>query len=54
MNLARMRKAVMAIVGAGVAVLAVWGLEVPDELSTAVVTLVTAVLVYLVPNAAKA
>lgn len=44
------RKAVVAVVGAVVAVLATQGIDVDPGVSTAVVTLVSALLVYLVPN----
>lgn len=43
-------KAIVAVVGAGVAIAAVAGFDVDDETATAVVTLLTAVAVYLVPN----
>lgn len=44
------RKAVVAVVGAAVAVLAVVGVDVSEALSTSVVGVVTGLLVYLVPN----
>lgn len=45
------RKAVVAVVGAVVAILAVQGIDVDPTLSTAVVTLITAFLVERIPNA---
>lgn len=49
----RYRKALVSVVGAGVAILAAYGIPVEPELSTAIVTLVTALLVYIVPNATQ-
>lgn len=49
-GLAGYRKAVLAVVGAVVAVLATQGIDVDEGTSTAIVTLVTALLVYFVPN----
>lgn len=43
-------KAIVAVVGAVVAVLAAAGIDVDPEVSAAVVSLLTAVAVYLVPN----
>jgi hypothetical protein len=50
MNLAAARKAVVAVVGAVVAVLAVFAVDVPEDVSASVIAVVTAALVYLVPN----
>lgn len=44
------RKAATATVGAVVAILAAAGIDVDPEVSAAVVTLLTALAVYLVPN----
>lgn len=44
------RKAVVAVVGAIVAILAVAGIDVDPEVSAAVVSLATALLVYVTPN----
>ena len=44
------RKAVVAVVGAVVAILATQGIDVDEGTTTAVVTLVTSLLVFLVPN----
>lgn len=48
----RYRKAVVAVVGAVVAILATQGIDVDPTVSTAVITLVTAFLVGRVPNEA--
>lgn len=45
------RKAIAAVVTAAVAVLAVFGVDVEPAVSAAAVSLLTAVAVYLVPNA---
>jgi hypothetical protein len=44
------RKAVVAVVGAVVAILAAAGIVVDDGVAQAVVAVATAALVYLVPN----
>lgn len=44
-------KAITAVIGAIVAILAAAGIDVDPAISTAVVTLITALAVYLVPNA---
>lgn len=49
-NVNRYRKALVAVVGAAVAVLHAAGVEVADDLPAAVIAIGTAVLVYLVPN----
>ena len=46
----RYKKAIVAVVGAVVAILAVAGINVEPEVSTAVITLITSLLVYAVPN----
>ena len=48
--MAAYNKAVVAVVGAVVAVLAVAGIDVDESLAAAVVSVVTALLVYVVPN----
>ena len=48
--MAQYRKAVVAVVGAIVAILATQGIDVDPTVSTAVVTLVTAFLVERIPN----
>lgn len=45
------RKSIVAIIGAVVTILAVWGVEVDPQLVAAITTLVTAGLVWLIPNA---
>ena len=44
------RKAIVAVVGAVVAVLAIAGFDIDPEISTAVIALATAALVARVPN----
>ena len=44
------QKAIVAVVGAAVAILAVAEVHVDETTATAVVTLLTAVAVYFVPN----
>ena len=44
------RKAIVAVVGAIVAVLHASGVEVAEDVSESVIALATAVLVYVVPN----
>jgi hypothetical protein len=44
------QKAIVAVVGAVVTVLAVAGIEADDGIVAAVSTLLTAVAVYLIPN----
>ena len=44
------RKAITAIVGAVVAILAAAGYDADDDTVTAVITLLTAVAVYVIPN----
>ena len=46
----KVRKAIVAVVGAVVAVLAAAGVDVDPEVSAAVVSLATALAVYLIPN----
>lgn len=43
-------KAIVAVIGAIVTVLAAQGINVDPEITTSVTTLVTALVVYLVPN----
>ena len=50
MALAPYRKAIVAVVGAFVAILATQGIDVDPEVSTSVITVATAVLVYFVRN----
>lgn len=47
----RINKAIAAIVGAAVATLAVFNIDVDEQTATAVVTLLTALAVYVIPNA---
>lgn len=44
------RKAIVAVVGAVVAVLGAAGVEVAEDISQSVIALATALLVYIVPN----
>lgn len=44
------RKSAVAIIGAIITILAVWGVEVDPQLVAAITTLVTAGLVWLIPN----
>ena len=44
------RKTVTAVLGAIVTILALYGVNIDPELTAAFTTLITAVLVYLVPN----
>lgn len=46
------QKAITALVGAGVAILAVAEIDVDETTATAVITLLTAVAVYFIPNRA--
>ena len=48
--LAQYRKSAVAIIGAVVSILAISGVNTDPELVAAITTLVTAGLVYLVPN----
>ena len=48
--LARYRKATTALIGAVVSILAVNGIDLDPELVAAVTTIITASLVYLIPN----
>ena len=44
------RKAIVAVVGAVVAILHAAGVEVAEDVSQSIIALATALLVYLVPN----
>lgn len=44
------RKAIIAVVGAVVAILHASGVEVAEDVSESIIALVTALLVYIVPN----
>lgn len=46
----RYRKAIVATVGAGVAILNAAGVPVAESVSESVIALATALLVYLLPN----
>lgn len=48
--MSKYRKAVVAVVGAIVAILSAAGVEVAEDVSESVIALVTALLVYVVPN----
>lgn len=48
--MSKYRKAVVAVVGAAVAIAAVFGVNVPEDVAATVVSVVTAILVYAVPN----
>lgn len=48
--LARYRKATTALIGAVVSILAVNGIDLDPELVAAITTLITAALVFAVPN----
>lgn len=48
--MSRIRKAAVAAVGAVVTILAAFDVPVAEDVSEAVIALVTAALVYLVPN----
>lgn len=48
--MSKYRKAVVAVVGAAVAILSAAGVEVAEDISQSVIALATALLVYLVPN----
>lgn len=48
--MSKYRKAIVAVVGAAVSILSAAGVEVTAEISQSVNALVTALLVYLVPN----
>lgn len=49
-GIAGYRKAIVAVVGAVVAVAAAFGLDVDPTLSQAIITIAMAILVYAVPN----
>lgn len=44
------RKSAVAVIGAVVTILAVWGVNLDPQLVAAITTLVTAGLVWLIPN----
>jgi hypothetical protein len=48
--LSQYRKTVIAVIGAIVTILATQGVSVDQEIVTAVTTLITAALVFIVPN----
>lgn len=48
--MSHIRKAIVAVVGAVVAILATAGYDVDDDTVAAVISLLTAVAVYIVPN----
>lgn len=48
--MSNIRKAIVATVGAVVAILHAAGVEVAEDISESVIALVTALLVYIVPN----
>lgn len=50
MDVSNIRKAIVAVVGAAVAIANAAGVPVAEDLSNSVIALATAVLVYLVPN----
>lgn len=47
----RYTKSIVAVIGAIVTLLAIWGIDLDPELVAAVTTLATAVAVWFVPNA---
>ena len=49
--MSKYRKAIVAVVGAVVAILHAAGVEVAEDVSESVIALATAALVYFVPNA---
>jgi hypothetical protein len=49
-KLAVYRKAVVAVVGAAVAIAVAFGVEVDSKVPEAIIAVATAALVYLVPN----
>ncbi len=49
--MSKYRKAIVAVVGAVVAILGAAGVVVAEDVSESVIALATAALVYLVPNA---
>lgn len=49
-KLAVYRKAVVAVVGAAVAIAVAFGVEVDSQIPETIIAVATAVLVYLIPN----
>lgn len=48
--MSRYNKAIVAVVGAVVAILHTAGVEVAEDVSASIISLVTALLVFVVPN----
>ena len=51
--MSKYRKAIAAVVGAVVAVAAVFGLNIDPQVSATVISVLTSIAVYVVPNSKK-